>query len=92
MFYVMNKLRPSEYLCTPSGADSKAYCFAVAQFVHSAHFFLTSKKGDVKKLSFFYIPFAVFVNYLFAIASLAASAMCLAVISYSSSRKGSFPT
>ena len=57
MFYAMNKLRRSTYLCTPSGNRKQGKSLVCAQFVHSTHFFLTPQKGAVKKLSFFYSSF-----------------------------------
>ena len=54
MFYAMNKLRRSTYLCTPSGNRKQGKSLVCAQFVRSLHFFLTPQKGAVKKLSLFY--------------------------------------
>ena len=48
MFYAMNKLRRSTYLCTPSGNRKQGKSLVCAQFVHSTHFFLTPQKGAVK--------------------------------------------
>ena len=57
MFYAINKLRLSAYLCTPSGnrKTKQMLYFSLSLFI--LHLFFTPLKRSCKKLSFFYSSF-----------------------------------
>ena len=62
MFYTTDKLRRSTYLCTSSGKQNQVRGLDFAQFVCSSSFFLSPKKGAVKKLGFLQHFFCAFLQ------------------------------